>query len=469
MASEGSQKRVFSFRNVAIIFIILLIMALVIGRWLLVHAVSTRVAAIRAAGYPASLDELDAWYEAPPFGENAAEQIGVAQKYLISAPFDAPVPGQTKDADFPPRNKPIPEEALQASRAFLESNADALAIARDALASGKARWPIDLTVGVNVDLPHLAQVRNMARIFALDATVEASTGNIDKAVEAITNALRLSHTLDNEPILISQFVRIACAGIGRERIEWLLNNSALTEPQLAALQDEFGALESSEPFLRGLAGELCMSSSAMQSLVYPGGQGGGVGSLPGLLYSATGIMDAELCFYLDASMLMTKALELPLDEQPAAAERIRAQVDNIPPYCVHAAVLMPALGRSFDSHLRSCTEARLVRTALAVERYRLAKGALPESLEVLVPEFLESVPRDLFGEGPVKYRKTDTGYMIYSVGEDREDDGGLEFTRETNEQKAEKDSSSGEKREKIHPRDADLTFVVERPDALSAP
>jgi len=43
----------------------------------------------------------------------------------------------------------------------------------------------------------------------------------------------------------------------------------------------------------------------------------------------------------------------------------------------------------------------------------------------LVPEFLAAVPADPFNEQPIKYKHAGTGYRIYSVGIDGDDDGGL--------------------------------------------
>jgi hypothetical protein len=62
--------------------------------------------------------------------------------------------------------------------------------------------------------------------------------------------------------------------------------------------------------------------------------------------------------------------------------------------------------------------------ALAVERYRLAHGKWPQSLQKLTPAFLTKVPDDPFGGGPLHYRRLGDGVVIYSVGPDKEDNGG---------------------------------------------
>jgi hypothetical protein len=46
----------------------------------------------------------------------------------------------------------------------------------------------------------------------------------------------------------------------------------------------------------------------------------------------------------------------------------------------------------------------LLSTGIALERYRLKYGAVPEKLEALVPEFLREVPRDIYDGQPLRYQ-----------------------------------------------------------------
>jgi hypothetical protein len=63
--------------------------------------------------------------------------------------------------------------------------------------------------------------------------------------------------------------------------------------------------------------------------------------------------------------------------------------------------------------------------ALAVERYRRADGgAPPASLEMLVPRYLRAVPQDPFSGKPLVYTRGSDGYRVYSVDNNRTDDGG---------------------------------------------
>ncbi len=68
-----------------------------------------------------------------------------------------------------------------------------------------------------------------------------------------------------------------------------------------------------------------------------------------------------------------------------------------------------------------------MQTALGLESYRLKhQGQLPPDLSSLTPELSKEVTLDPFDGQPLRYKRLPKGYMIYSIGPDGNDDGGLE-------------------------------------------
>jgi hypothetical protein len=65
----------------------------------------------------------------------------------------------------------------------------------------------------------------------------------------------------------------------------------------------------------------------------------------------------------------------------------------------------------------------LIGVALAMYR-REHDGRLPETLEALAPGLLPQMPFDRMTGGPLRYRVVDGKPLVYSVGDDRDDDGG---------------------------------------------
>lgn len=74
---------------------------------------------------------------------------------------------------------------------------------------------------------------------------------------------------------------------------------------------------------------------------------------------------------------------------------------------------------------RAETQRDMVVAAIALYRYKKAKGEYPERLEELAPTYLSKMPIDWFVAKPMQYRKQNDGtYLLYSVGVNLKDDGG---------------------------------------------
>ena len=66
-------------------------------------------------------------------------------------------------------------------------------------------------------------------------------------------------------------------------------------------------------------------------------------------------------------------------------------------------------------------------TAIAIERYRVDHpNELPNQLADLVPQYLKEIAEDPFDGKPLRFRTKAKGYVVYSVGADREDHSGRE-------------------------------------------
>lgn len=67
----------------------------------------------------------------------------------------------------------------------------------------------------------------------------------------------------------------------------------------------------------------------------------------------------------------------------------------------------------------------LLLLGLALRAYHDERGRYPDRLAELTTKYLQALPRDPFaGNTGYRYRRTPTGYRLYSLGPDRTDDGG---------------------------------------------
>lgn len=84
-----------------------------------------------------------------------------------------------------------------------------------------------------------------------------------------------------------------------------------------------------------------------------------------------------------------------------------------------------SLEADVNTTVRSLAVHRAMRIVIAVERYRRDHSEqMPPDVEALVPAYLDSVPIDPFTGRPLRFVKEADGYVAYSLGSNRQDDGG---------------------------------------------
>jgi hypothetical protein len=89
-----------------------------------------------------------------------------------------------------------------------------------------------------------------------------------------------------------------------------------------------------------------------------------------------------------------------------------------------ALIFSPSVGHMYKAVERSNQKLDATEVALALALWHKRNGAWPERLEELVPAMLPEVPRDRFDGQPLRYTVRDGRPVVYSVGPDRDDDGG---------------------------------------------
>ena len=91
-------------------------------------------------------------------------------------------------------------------------------------------------------------------------------------------------------------------------------------------------------------------------------------------------------------------------------------------------LLLPAITAVMNSQDRANATLELTRIAAALAVFKAEHGSYPAKLIELVPAVVATLPVDPFTDKPFRYVRTDTGYVLYSVGENGDDDGGSNDT-----------------------------------------
>jgi hypothetical protein len=293
----------------------------------------------------------------------------------------------------------------------------------------QSRYAIDLGSGASVGLAHLAAIRPLARAQNYEVWMAAMEDRPADALQAIKAMGPLAESLRDEPILISQLVRIAAHGIMDSAVEQALNRTEFTEGQLVELQQFLSTvlppLNEHSMIAQGLIGERTFATIRPDmEMLRDYGVNQSVATLPRYLFA------------LDRTVTLRALAEVEKNKENRPTPLLQEIGESTNPQFVLPKILLPGLDRSREAEFRCRVMHAIAATACAVERYRLANGALPATLDALVPTFIDAIPVDPFrdDQGPVSYRiREDGGYAIYTWAQNRKDDGGIPRDRKKKE------------------------------------
>lgn len=395
------QVKTWIWLALAMVMVVLLLSAL-IGAWQ--YSASLRVdaelAKIRQLGEPASVRELETFYSIADGEQNVTslwlagfEGLDDKDAYVLAGAL--PWVGTGDETKVPQPGEPWAE--LASAEAYLKKFESQLGnLHAAARAGGKARYATDFSKGIAMLLPHVQKLRGAYRLLMLEATCRAQRGDAHGAAIAIDTMLKLAASLEGEPILISNLVRIACNGMARQQLSQLLPQVEFAELDLAMLQDDLARIDDLAVFRRAILGERVLGLTVFS-------QDGPADALgndapPGAYLSITRRADCA-CYlnlmgkYVAATKLPWPKMVLGLDQAELDLKSIIGQggVMGKMKYPL-TALLVPALRAAANSTGTSLSQNRAATSALAVQRFRLRQGRLPTTWQELVPEFLSEVP-----------------------------------------------------------------------------
>lgn len=415
---------------VGLLGLLVLLGALVLWRVLAKDAAYEQaIEALREAGEPTSMAELETFYPLPPEEENAAiplRQAAAVKSFLTPEEMDfVPIAGNVQDV-----SPPLPPQVVDASKAHLNANAERLELLAEAATRPEYR-PVNLALETGV-MPRMAEFRDHARTLSLAALIAAEEGRAAAAADYVGQHLALAQHMNREPNIMGLLVQIAVVNMGGYSLERSLERVDFSAEELADLRNGLQRLIRS-PRVHIFRGERAYTIDTIRQL---GAHNLLCGSLP-----ANATVPERFVF------MVRKPLSFLRDDRARLLERFQGIIEISK---IEDATQRNTAVRAFvadwranvatdggqqllDPDMPSILSAQLfcdamllcADTALAVEQYRLAEGRPPASLQELVPAYLDAVPRDPFIDAPLRYNIREDAAVVYSVGYDRDDDGGV--------------------------------------------
>jgi len=391
------------------------------------QSVEAELAKIRELGEPIEPTDMDSFYVIPD-GKSDATKLWTE----VAAIFDTEAYGERAKAipvvgqgsDIPPVGEEW--EQLEAVAAFLDEYREEMKkIHEAARLGGQARFDRDFDEGLAMLLPDVQGLRGCNRMLKLEARVAAHRGDAAAAARSIHAMFSTCHAVQEDPLLISHLVRVALAGMAIGELETAIGESvAFSDDDLQMLREDIRSIDFKHSLERALMGERVIGLLTFRN---PGRF-----DIDNNIPFPTRANNEDLALYLSTVAKYIEASRAPFPEALSLADEATAHVTEVAGSSqinklryAFTNLLLPAVNATFEASARGTGASHCGDVAMAIEQYRRKRGEIPGSLQELVPEFLDSVPIDPMDGQPLRYVINDDGYVLYSVGRNRVDDGGV--------------------------------------------
>jgi hypothetical protein len=324
------------------------------------------------------------------------------------------------------------------------------ALVREAVKRPSARIDGDYERPFETDAPNFVVLRRVAQILADRTRSFLLLGQPEKAWEELTLMHDFCRVLEARPSghpmsRVATMIRAALAGMYVNTFAEGLHLRTWREPQLAAIQNQLSEVK----LLPLLSGSVEWERAAFCHTLEatPSGQLADVlsfsapkknlwervknpetyvlGMMPRGWILQNAAIYSELQSKASDSLDLHGGLILPREAAERATE-LENLIKHPSPYNILACIAYPEWSRALLNVAHNQTKLSEGMVVCALERHRLAHGEYPETLNELVPALLEDLPHDVIGGRPLNYHRTKAGgFVLYSVGWNQTDDGGV--------------------------------------------
>ena len=296
--------------------------------------------------------------------------------------------------------------------------------------------------GTTAHLPHYALFRAAIRVMVARAALAAHDGNIAEALEWHAVVLRMSDHLMREPLLVAHLVAVAMQGMSFRALKPILNNNEIPPGAARDLEECLRQVDIEGAFTNAMIGQRALACDAFvtwfggndEPPLHPHGRigdgfGGTISALEDALYLGPlggPVQKTDQLMYLDVTQKGLFLTPLPYRLAKARLEALADEIERLPPARAPLTRVMAVLhGRLWQKRDRAIANIGLCRIVLALKCYKHEHGGYPATLQQLQDTLDWPLPEDPFSGAEFIYLPQDDGFIIYSIGPDLADDGGL--------------------------------------------
>jgi len=290
--------------------------------------------------------------------------------------------------------------------------------------------------GASMPIPNAIKMILAIRLLAVDAVLKAQNGQVEEAVEECLDGFRFILPQLKSPYLISYLISVANMKVIFVSLRWILLRHEIDAEQLENVRKylDIGTWREG----------LIWAWETERALIFDIGVKVINGeedffwekkmlNLNGFFsWWLKPLFKAELVWLLKFWQEVIPELKKSYFEIENPERFIEKKIESVPWYFRIAGLLLPNLAAV---KLKLTTlEAMLItaQVGIACRMYKRESGLYPKMLNELRPAYLTEIPLDPFTGKPLFYSITQNGFLVYSLGANKKDDGGrsnLEITK----------------------------------------
>lgn len=308
-------------------------------------------------------------------------------------------------------------------------------------------------------LPYLAELRDVARVLAMDVHRAAEQRDGERVLADVDALIAGAGFVREIPFLINDLVAFSILDTAFDAIGEVIARrpEALSDAELVRLAHRLSQVD--RHMVIRLDGERMAFADIVQRAYTDDGSGDGRFTLAGVRlmtslssYTASSV-EQEILIGMSLPVLQTVVLgrremlseygrlmdalereaRLPLWERGSSEVERQVETWRASPLQMirhlPIVIMMPAISKASEQAEFTVAERDAVLVAVCLELYRRRNGSWPATLGELVPGLLPAVPPDRRDGKPLRYRVTEEGPLLYSVGRNGVDDGGQPGTQ----------------------------------------
>lgn len=259
-------------------------------------------------------------------------------------------------------------------------------------------------------LQRVQQNRAFARVLQYRADLLLARHERENSLQTGLTLLRLDRHFQREPMLIGYLVSVAVQSMAIDEIARALDDGPIPSELHEQIDAELAGFWQSQAFVATLKSERAYGIDSFRSFR-------GLG-LPGYF-------KRDECDYLKRMAAEIEIGAAPRYKSAAAVTRMNADTEGAGPLTRN---MLPALEAAREAHLRSLARMQCLSVLNALTRQDGNEGTTQPSIDNL--ELPDHVKIDPYNGQPLKIKRIETGWVVYSVGPNLTDDGGKIENRE---------------------------------------